>query len=114
MPSGGGSALKHSTEGLEVTCKTVGNVFPRSAERAKNTLNTSLPSPLIGPVGCSHAIFTLLLESTATCGKADGRAADPEGAMLTPGVKVLPPSSERLKKIPSEFGPGFGPPDQTT
>ena len=50
VPCGGGSALKHSTEGLAVTCKTVGNVFPRSVERAKSTLNTSLPSPLIGPL----------------------------------------------------------------
>src|SRR4029077_14089702 len=89
VPAGVGGM--HSTEGFVVTCKTVGNVFPRSVERAKNTLNTSLPSPLICAVGCSQAIFTLLLESTATCGKADGASAEPEGAMLTPGVKLLPP-----------------------
>ena len=104
------------------TCNTVGNVWPLSVERANKTLNISVPSPLRAPVGCSHAIFTLPLGSTATCGKAG--ATEPEGAMLIAGhsgslpgaqlVKVLPPSSERLKNMPWEFGPPVGPPDQAT
>lgn len=96
------------------TCSTVGKVLPRSVERAKNTLNISVPLPVTAPVGCSHAMFTLLLASTAICGKAGD--IEPEGATLTSVVNVLPLSSERLKKIPSELVPalGPGPPDQTT
>jgi hypothetical protein len=120
-PAGAGSFSKHKTDGLADTCATVGKVTPLSVERAKNTLNTLLPL-LIAAVGCSHATFTLPLASTATCGKADATA--PEGAILVAGqsgiwpgaqlVKVPPPSSERLKNIPSEFELGVASPDQTT
>src|SRR5690242_21308166 len=100
--------LKHRTEGFVDTCKTVGNVLPLSVDRAKNTLNMSPPSPLSAAVGCSHATFTFPLGSTAICGKAGDM--EPEGATLTSVVKVLPASSERLKKMPSESlgAPGSG------
>jgi hypothetical protein len=121
LPAGGGSFSKHKTDGLADTCATVGKVTPLSVERAKNTLNTLLPL-LIAAVGCSHATFTLPLASTATCGKADAKA--PEGAILVAGqsgiwpgaqlVKVPPPSSERLRNIPSAFELGVASPDQTT
>jgi len=90
VPSGGGGASKQNTEGVVVTGNTVGKVLPLSVERAKNTLNMSVPSRFSAPVACSQTIFTLLLESTAICGKAG--ATEPEGAIFMAGVKLLPVS----------------------